>query len=58
MIKNALEEFANVQKYIKLIVDKEKEKVLYEELKFRYYVLKAFLTNAGMNLTDIDQLKL
>ena len=59
MIKNSLEEFANIQEYVSLIKDKNTEKVLYDKLITRYQLLKAFLTGtAGINMTDIDKLKL
>lgn len=56
IMKNAMEEFRKIQKYM-LLARKEKAAETYAELKEEYLILKALLNNLGVNLTDIDRIK-
>lgn len=56
IMKNAMEEFRKIQKYM-LLARKEKATETYAELKEEYLILKALLNNLGVNLTDIDKIK-
>ena len=56
IMKNAMEEFIKVQKYM-LLAKKENATETYAELKDEYLVLKALLNSLGVNLTDIDKIK-
>ena len=56
IMKNAMEEFRKIQKYM-LLARKEKAAETYAELKEEYLILKALLNNLGVNLTDIDKIK-
>lgn len=56
IMKNAMEEFRKIQKYM-LLARKEKAVETYAELKEEYLILKALLNNLGVNLTDIDRIK-
>lgn len=53
--KKNIEEFSRLQRYMLLCEDKEGR--LYQEMKWRYIELKAILTDAGVNLTELDHLK-
>ena len=54
--KNTIEEFREIQEYM-LIAKKENAKETYAKLKKKYISLKALLNVAGVNLTDIDEIK-
>ena len=56
MLKISVEEFSRVQDWIEMAVDKDSE--LYRSMKKRYTDLKAILTISGVNLTEIDRIKL
>ena len=54
--QRAIEDFAKVQRRMRL--EKEENAVrTYADLKEEYLSLKALLTVAGVNLTDIDKIK-
>lgn len=53
-IKISIEEFSRLQRYMQLC---EKESSVYKEMYERYIDLKAILTSAGVNLTEIDRIK-
>ena len=55
MLKISVEEFSRVQKYMLLILDKES--AAYKEIKDRYIELKVILTESGINITELDQIK-
>lgn len=59
ILQNSLDEFMRVQKYLKLIPDKES--AIYIEIKERYNALKAILEAIGgvdlLFLIDIDEIK-
>lgn len=54
--KAAIDDFKKIQKYMFLAKEEHAEKT-YAELKDEYLSLKAILTVAGVNLTDIDKIK-
>ena len=54
--KAAIEDFKKIQKYMMLAKEENAEKT-YSELKREYLSLKAILNVAGVNLTDIDEIK-
>lgn len=54
MIQKNVEEFARLQRYMKL-TDKSSE--AYAEMKDRYIELKVILTASGINLTELDKIK-
>ncbi len=54
--KAAIDDFEDIQKYM-LLARKENATETYAELKTKYLSLKAILTVAGVNLTDIDKIK-
>lgn len=56
IIKNAMDEFKDIQRYMAL-AKKENATETYAELKDRYLLLKALLNNLGVNLTDIGKIK-
>ncbi len=56
IIKAAIDDFEDIQKYM-LLARKENATETYAELKTKYLSLKAILTVAGVNLTDIDKIK-
>ena len=56
IIKNAMEEFKKIQKYM-ILAKKENAVETYAELKDEYLVLKALLNSLSVNLTDIDKIK-
>lgn len=55
MLKISVEEFSRVQDWIEL---SEKDTEIYKSLKKRYVDLKVILTSSGVNLTEIDRLKI
>lgn len=54
--KAAIDDFEDIQKYM-LLARKENAAETYAALKTKYLSLKAILTVAGVNLTDIDKIK-
>lgn len=54
MIKITVEEFARLQKYMRM---SGKESDVYKEMRERYKELKVILTASGVNLTEIDYIK-
>ncbi len=54
MIQKNIEEFSRLQDYMLV---SEKNSPAYKLMKIRYADLKAILTSAGINLTDIDRIK-
>ena len=55
MIKISVEEFARIQKYMVLLLDKES--AAYKEMEGRYIELKVILTASGINLAELDKIK-
>ena len=56
IVKNALDEFKNIQKY--MILAKEENAVrTYVKLKEQYLLLKALLNSLGVSLSGIDRIK-
>ena len=56
IIKAAIEEFTEIQDYM-ILAKKENATETYAKLKKKYLSLKAILNVAGVNLTDIDEIK-
>lgn len=54
--KAAIDDFKEIQEYMAL-AKKENATETYAKLKRKYLSLKAILTVAGVNLTDIDEIK-
>ena len=54
--KAAIDDFKKIQRYMFLAKEEGATKT-YAELKEEYLSLKAILTVAGVNLTDIDRIK-
>lgn len=54
MMQRNIEEFARLQKYMKL---SDKNSEAYSEMKDRYIELKVILTASGINLTELDKIK-
>ena len=54
--KAAIDDFKKIQRYM-AIAKKENATETYAELKREYLSLKAILTVAGVNLTDIYEMK-
>lgn len=54
--KAALDDLKKIQRYM-LLARKENAAETYAELKKEYLSLKAILNVAGVNLTDIDEIK-
>lgn len=54
--KAAIDDFKKIQEYMILAREENAEKT-YAKLKDEYLALKAILTVAGVNLTDIDKMK-
>lgn len=54
--KAAIDEFKEIQEYMLLAREENAEKT-YAKLKKKYLSLKAILQVAGVNMTDIDELK-
>ena len=55
MLKISIEEFSRVQKYMLLVDDRES--AVYKEIKDRYIELKVILTASGINLTELEKIK-
>lgn len=56
IMKNAMDEFKNIQEYMALAREENAVKT-YAKLKEQYLLLKALLTSLGVSLTDIDKIK-
>lgn len=56
IVERSINDFSRVQRRM-LIAKKENATELYADLKDEYYTLKALLTVAGVNLTEIDYMK-
>lgn len=54
--KTAIDDFKEIQEYM-LIAREENAEKTYAKLKKKYLTLKAILNVAGVNLTDIDEIK-
>lgn len=54
--KAAIDEFQEIQEYMQLAKEENAQKT-YAKLKKKYLTLKAILNVAGVNLTDIDDIK-
>lgn len=54
--QKAMEDFKKIQEYMFLAKEENAQKT-YTKLKKEYLYLKSFLTIAGVNLTDIDEIK-
>lgn len=54
--KAAIDDFKKIQRYMVLAKEEKAEKT-YAELKREYLSLKAILQAAGVNMTDIDEIK-
>ena len=54
--KAAIDDLRKIQRYM-LLARKENAAETYAELKKEYLSLKALLNVAGVNLTDIDEVK-
>ena len=54
--KAAIDEFKEIQEYMQLAKEENAQKT-YAKLKKKYLTLKAILNVAGVNLTDIDDIK-
>ncbi len=56
VIKNAMDEFKDIQEYM-LIAREENATKTYARLKKKYIYLKALLNSLSVNLTEIDEIK-
>lgn len=56
IIKAAIDDFKEIQEYMFLAKEENAQKT-YAKLKKKYLALKAILNVAGVNLTDIDEIK-
>lgn len=56
ILKNALDEFKKIQRYMAL-AKKENASETYAELKEEYLLLKVLLNSLGVNLTEIDKIR-
>lgn len=56
IMKAAIDKFKEIQEYM-VIAKEENAERTYEKLKKKYLSLKALLNAAGVNLTDIDEMK-
>lgn len=54
--KVAIDDFKEIQEYM-FLAKKENATETYAKLKKKYLALKAILNVAGVNLTDIDEIK-
>ncbi len=54
--KIAIDDFKEIQEYM-LLAKKENATETYAKLRKKYLSLKAILNVAGVNLTDIDEIK-
>ena len=56
IMKNAMDDFEKVQRCM-VLAKEEKATKTYAELKREYLAIKTILQTAGVNLTDIDEIK-
>ena len=56
IMKNALDEFKNIQEYM-LLAREENAVKTYAKLKEQYLLLKVLLSSLSVSLTDIDKIK-
>ena len=56
IIKNAMDEFKDIQEYM-LIAREENATKTYARLKKKYIYLKALLNSLSVNLAEIDEIK-
>ena len=56
IMKAAIDDFKKIQDYMILAREENAERT-YAKLKDEYLSLKAIMTVAGVNLTDIDKMK-
>ena len=56
IMKAAIDDFKKIQDYM-ILAKEENAARTYAKLKDEYLSLKAILTVAGVNLTDIDKMK-
>lgn len=56
LIKTAIDDFVKVQRRM-ILAKKENALETYADLKEEYLSLKALLTVAGVNLTELDKIK-
>ena len=56
IMKNAMDDFKDIQEYMLLTKEKNAAKT-YAKLKEQYLILKALLNSLGVNLTEIDRIK-
>ncbi len=54
--KTAIDDFKEIQEYMFLAKEENAQKT-YAKLKKKYFSLKALLNVAGVDLTDIDEIK-
>ncbi|MCM1257520.1 MAG: hypothetical protein NC307_06665 [Roseburia sp.] len=54
MLKISVEEFSRVQDWMEMA---DKDSDVFKSLKKRYLDLKVILTSSGVNLTEIDRVK-
>ncbi len=54
--QKAMEDFRKIQEFMLLAREEHSDKT-YARLKREYLYLKSFLSIAGVNLTDIDEIK-
>lgn len=54
--KAAIDDFKEIQEYM-FLAKKENATETYAKMKKKYFSLKAILNVAGVNLTDIDEIK-
>lgn len=55
IIKNAMDEFKDIQEYM-VVAKEENATKTYAKLKRKYLYLKALLNSLGVNLADIDEI--
>ena len=56
IMKNAMEDFREVQRYM-ILAKEENANKLYAELKEKYIYVKALLNSLGVNITELDKIK-
>lgn len=54
--QKAMEDFIKIQRHM-VLARKENATETYASLKKEYFYLKSFLNVAGVNLTDLDEIK-
>ncbi len=56
IMKNAMDDFREVQRYM-ILAKEENAPKLYTELKEKYMYVKALLNSLGVNITELDKIK-